>query len=73
MEDKEKLTIKALELIRAGELMTTREVAQKYGLTDRAVRIQVTRGVLKPDECVKISSGWLITRAGAERLWGNRE
>lgn len=62
----------ALDLVRAGELMTTSEVAEKYSLTGRAVRDRIIKGHLRPDEHVKISSGWLITRAGAERLWGKR-
>jgi hypothetical protein len=63
----------ALDLVRAGELMTTSEVAVKYSISDAAVRDRVRKGHLGKDEIVKVSSGWLITRAGAERLWGGKE
>lgn len=59
----------ALDLIRVGELMTTSQVAKKYGITSRAVQQQVKKR-LTQEEYVETVNGWLITRAGAEQIWG---
>lgn len=64
---------KAIDLIRSGEILTVSQVAEIYGLTPRTVQYAAKEGKLSPDEAVETSIGWLITRAGAERLWGYRK
>lgn len=63
----------ALDLVRAGELLTPPQVAKMYGITPRAVQMAAKDGKLTPDEYTETTSGYLITRAGAERLWGGKE
>ncbi|MDI9447933.1 MAG: hypothetical protein QM303_04845, partial [Bacillota bacterium] len=63
----------ALDLVRAGELLTPSQVAKMYGITPRAVQMAAKDGKLTPDEYTETTSGYLITRAGAERLWGGKE
>jgi len=62
----------ALDLVRAGELLTVSQVAERYGITKRAVQLAVSEGKLADDETVELPIGFVITRAGAERLWGYR-
>jgi hypothetical protein len=63
----------ALDLVRAGELLTPPQVAKMYGITPRAVQMAAKDGKLTPDEYTETTSGYLITRAGAKRLWGGKE
>lgn len=63
----------ALDLVRAGELLTPSQVAKMYGITPRAVQMAAKDGKLTPDEYTETTSGYLITRAGAKRLWGGKE
>ncbi|MGQ9699376.1 MAG: hypothetical protein ACUVRO_15455, partial [Armatimonadota bacterium] len=62
----------ALDVIRSGHLLTASQVAHEYGLTKRAVTMAANEGKLTEHEAVLTPLGWLISRAGAERLWGRR-
>ena len=63
----------AIAMIRAGEVLTPSQVADIYGITPRAVQKAVKKGKLTGDEYTEITSGYLITRAGAARVWGSKE
>ena len=52
-------------------LLTTTDVADKYGLDDSTVRQAVRRGNLKPaNEGSKVHTFWI---GDVERLWGDKE
>ena len=60
----------ALNVIRAGEVLTVSEAAEAYGITARCVQRAIQKGLLGPEEVAEVSSGYLVARTGAERLWG---
>lgn len=69
----ELLSKNALDMIRVGEVLTVSEVAEKYGITTRNVQRAIQKGLLEPDEVAEISSGYLVVRTGANRLWGDKK
>lgn len=64
--------VQIINAVKEEEVLTVRQVAEQYNLTPKSVRLACIEGRLRDNEKVKTSAGWLITRAGAERLWGYR-
>ena len=59
----------ALDLVRAGELLTSSQVAEMYGVTPRTVQRAVMQGDIRPEETAATKNGHLIARFAAERVW----
>jgi hypothetical protein len=68
----EKQYLNITDMFRAGEVLTSSQVAKEYGITKRNVLLACQEGRLTEKEAVLTPAGWIITRAGAERLWGDR-
>lgn len=63
-----------LGMFRRGQVLTPSMVAKEYGITPRNVTLACKCGNLSEDEAVQTPGGrWIITRSGAERLWGKRK
>jgi len=63
----------AIDMLRAGEVLTASQVADEYGVTRRNVVLACQTGRLTEKEAILTPAGWIVTRAAAGRLWGNQE
>lgn len=56
------------------EWLTTREIANQYGITTAAVWMSIRRDrIIQGIECRKRGRDWEVRREVVERLWGKKE